>query len=68
MHLHEHQKLVYGIKDAVMASSLSRSLIFEKIASGELKSFRIGTRRLIHAEDLASFINGYRNSGDRHVV
>jgi excisionase family DNA binding protein len=57
-----HNKLAYGVREACEATNLSRALLFSKIASKELKSFKVGNRRLIHAEDLASFINSYRNS------
>jgi hypothetical protein len=68
MHPADYTKLVYGIKEASAAVNLSRALLFERIASGELKSFKIGNRRLIHAEDLAAFINGYRNGEVTHAV
>jgi excisionase family DNA binding protein len=61
MHQTDNTKLAYGIKEASAAINLSRAFLFEKIAAGELKSFKIANRRLIHAEDLASFINSYRN-------
>jgi excisionase family DNA binding protein len=54
-------KLSYGVKEASVALSLSKALLFKKIASGELASFKIGTRRLIHADDLAQFIANYRD-------
>jgi hypothetical protein len=62
MHPSDYVKLAYGIKEASAAVNLSRAFLFERIASGELKSFKIANRRLIHAEDLVSFIDSYRKS------
>ena len=67
MHPIDHTKLVYGIKEASAAINLSRALLFEKIATGELKSFKIGNRRLIHADDLTAFIDSYRNGEANHA-
>ena len=63
----DYTKLVYGIKEASAAINLSRAFLFEKIASGELKSFKIGNRRLIAADDLTDFINHYKNSEAVHA-
>jgi excisionase family DNA binding protein len=62
MNTDQSQKLCYGIKEASTAINLSRALLFQKISSGELKSFRVGTRRLIHADDLTKFIDSYRSA------
>ena len=67
MHPQEYSKLAYGIKEACAAVNLSRAFLFERIASGELKSFKIGNRRLIAVDDLTNFINSHKNSEAVHA-
>ena len=49
-------KLCYSIKDAALALSISRSKLYELIASGEVQSFRWCGRRLIRADHLAQAV------------
>jgi excisionase family DNA binding protein len=53
---HEPRKLAYRIDEAVRATGLGRSFLYERIADGTLKSFKIGGRRLIAHSDLESFL------------
>jgi excisionase family DNA binding protein len=53
-------KLSYRIDEAVKASGIGRTLLYEKIASKELKSFKVGGRRLIHHDDLVAFLDSQR--------
>lgn len=46
-------KLCYSVKDAARALSISRSKLYELIASGEIASFRWFGQRLIKAGHLA---------------
>ena len=55
-------RLAYGINQAVEATSIGRSLLYEEIRAGNLKTFKIGTRTLIAAEDLNAWLNSYRPS------
>ena len=55
-------KLSYGINQAVEATSVGRSLIYEEIRAGNLKTFKIGTRTLIAADDLKSWLNSHRRA------
>ncbi|MGD9714037.1 MAG: helix-turn-helix domain-containing protein [Thermomicrobiales bacterium] len=50
-------KLAYSIREAVHASSLSRSTIYNHIAAGRLKSKRIGGRVIIPAESLHELLS-----------
>ena len=50
------EKISVTIADAVQISGICRSRIYELIAAEEIKSYRIGRRRLIDVEDLRRFI------------
>ena len=52
------EKLAYSIKEAVTASSLSRSTIYSHIAAGRLVAVRVGGRTVIPAESLRALIAG----------
>lgn len=58
----EDGKLCYSVQEVADICSLSRAFIFDKISSGELVSFKIASRRLIHFSDLEKWINFYRNN------
>lgn len=53
----ESHKLAYRIDEAVKASGLGRTFLYERIASGELKSIKVGGRRLILREDLVRLLS-----------
>jgi excisionase family DNA binding protein len=55
-------KLSFTILEAVTATGLSRSFLWQKIQSGELKTVRAGRRRLILANDLRNWIAGHPTS------
>lgn len=52
----EANKIAYRIDEAVKASGLGRTFLYERMASGELKSVKIGGRRLIMRSDLVAFL------------
>jgi len=55
-------RLVYDVADAARMLSLSRSTVFELIASNQLVSFKVGSRRLLAHEDLRAFVDRRRAS------
>jgi len=57
---HSPSKLAYGIADAVQATSVGRSKIYEEIKAGRLKTFKIGTRTLITPENLSAWLASYQ--------
>lgn len=63
MHTNKPERLSYGIRQAVEATSVGRSLLYEEIKAGKLKSFTIGGRRLIAAADLEAWLDGYKRHG-----
>jgi excisionase family DNA binding protein len=50
--------LAYGIEDAVKASGLSRSTLYDLIGEGKLRSVKVAGRRLIPAEALRQLLQG----------
>jgi excisionase family DNA binding protein len=55
-------RLAYGIADAVQATSVGRSLLYEEIRAGKLKTFKVGSRTLIAADDLTAWLAVYRSA------
>lgn len=50
-------KISFRVDEAVKASGLGRSFLYEKMSEGQLRSIKIGGRRLILKTDLVAFIN-----------
>ena len=50
------EKIAYRIDEAVKATGLGRTFLYERMASGELKSIKVGGRRLIRVVDLVDFL------------
>lgn len=49
-------ELLVSVGEAARRLSLGRSLLFELLASGAIKSVKIGRRRLVSAQALADFV------------
>lgn len=49
-------KLSYTIQEACQAIGIGRTSIYKFISAGVLKTFKIGARTLIDANDLKSFV------------
>jgi len=58
-----HGKLAYRVDEAVKASGLGRTFLYEHMASGELPSVKIGRRRLILHHELMSFLSRTKQPG-----
>jgi len=58
--LPQSDKLAYRINEAVHASGLGRSFLYEEIRAGALPSFKAGGRRLILRADLVAFLERHR--------
>jgi excisionase family DNA binding protein len=50
--------LAYRIDDAVKASGLSRSTLYDLISEGRLRSVKVAGRRLIPADALLALLRG----------
>lgn len=51
------EKLTFRVDEATKATGLGRSLLYEAMKTGLLKSFKIGGCRVIARQDLLNFIN-----------
>ena len=49
--------LAYSVPDAARKLGISPRAIYNRIGSGEIKSFKVGPRRLISDEALRKFIS-----------
>ena len=49
-------KLVYTVREAAEVLCIGYSTARERIASGELRSFKDGSRRLITGDDLLAYV------------
>ena len=49
-------KKAYSVSEAAEALSLGRTLVYELIKDGRLRTFHVGTRRLISADALSDFV------------
>jgi excisionase family DNA binding protein len=50
------EPLSYGIPDAGRAIGVSRATIWRLVAAGEIKTFKLGNRTLIKADELRAFV------------
>ena len=68
-------RLAHSIADALALVPVGRSLLYEEIRAGRLRTFKIGSRTLIADEDLKSWLSSYRGlalpggavSGDANI-
>jgi len=54
------RRLAYGVDDTADALSLSRSRIYELIASGEIAACKVGKRTIIPVAELTAFLERHR--------
>lgn len=55
-------QLVYTISEAAETLRIGQSTVRERIRTGDLRSFKDGSRRLIAAEDLVEYVQGLRQA------
>lgn len=55
---HAPPKVGYSIREACLASSLSKSSIYNAISAGKLRAVRVGGRTIIPADALHSLLAG----------
>jgi excisionase family DNA binding protein len=54
------ERLAYTIEDAVVAAGVGRSTLYVAMAARELKSLKVGKRRLIEADELRRWLTSHR--------
>lgn len=57
--------LSVGIEEAVRMTGLSRTTIYEAIATGDLVAFKSGRRRLFLVKELRAWLNRLAKEGAR---
>jgi len=62
------KRLAYSIAEFAEESSLSRSLIYEAIRLGELKSVKVRSRRLIMAADGEAWLRSFGASSEHQAA
>ena len=60
--LHAFEPLALRMSDAVHASGLSRSKLYEEIAAKRLRAIKAGGRRLILTADLEAYLTSFREA------
>lgn len=63
------EKVGYSIEDAMQATGLGRTTIFELLRSGQLESIKVGRRRIIPADAVRAYFDTERaqQNGERVV-
>ena len=64
----EERKLLYRPGEAAESLGLSRARVYQLIASGQLRSIKLGASRRIAAADLAAFVEQLRAERDGTTV
>ncbi len=59
---------LYRVHDAMQILSMSRSVIYEQIRSGRLRSVRQGRTRLIPATAIADYITLLESEAEKEVT
>ena len=52
-----HPRMAYSVEETAQALGIGRGLVFQLLREGQLKSIRLGKRRLIPASELAAFLD-----------
>lgn len=58
-------KLVYGMEEAAEQLGVTRSRAFQLVASGTLKSFKDGRRRLVTHKELEKCVEAMQRASDK---
>lgn len=57
--------LSVGVEDGARMIGVARSMFYEILARGELKSFKLGRRRLVLVKDMEIYINRQARENSR---
>lgn len=64
-HQHAVNPLSVGVEDGARMIGVARSMFYEILAKGELKSFKLGRRRLVLVKDMEAYINRQARENSR---
>jgi len=64
-HQHAVNPLSVGVEDGARMIGVARSMFYEILARGELKSFKLGRRRLVLVKDMEAYINRQAQENSR---
>lgn len=62
MHPHQYdlqQRLAVSPSEAAKMAGIGRTRLYESLSNGELRSFKIGARRLIRIRDLDRWLSSF---------
>ena len=62
---HVVNPLSVGVEDGARMIGVARSMFYEILARGELKSFKLGRRRLVLVKDMEAYINRQARENSR---
>jgi hypothetical protein len=51
------EKLSYNVDEALAATGLNRNALYRAIGNGEIKTFKVGKRRMVSARALREYID-----------
>ena len=60
--------VVYGIKEVENLLGISHPLLYKLIRNKELRSFKVGRRRMITGDAIEDFIAKRESEGERNVI
>lgn len=64
-HQNAASPLSVGVEDGARMIGVARSMFYEILARGELKSFKLGRRRLVLVKDMEAYINRQARENSR---
>ncbi len=59
------ERMLLSIPEVMARTNLGRSTVLKEAYSGRLRSVKVGARRLVHADDLAEWLERLREQQDR---
>jgi len=59
----QHERISYNVDEAVSATGLNRTAFYAAIAKNQIKTFKVGRRRMVSARALREFIDAREKEG-----
>jgi excisionase family DNA binding protein len=59
-------RLVYSVEEAAKILGISRTFMFQLITTGQIDSFKIGSRRKIHRDAINRYLDRLRTEQATH--